>query len=96
MITIQVKSNLEPRECPKCGGMGSIAYPLMELPQDPPCDLCGGRGYVTLRACPGCGRSAYADEKGLVFCGREACVHYLLPSPNRYFARWDSWKEGSD
>jgi hypothetical protein len=75
-------------ECPKCYGVGMVVIPN-ERYEDPPCDLCEGRGWVIMHACRNCGRPAYQlSTGGPPLCFRGKCIKALLPKAQRQYERF--------
>lgn len=62
--------------CFMCQGSGILVDPLEQY-LDPACWLCEGRGWVSLRACKGCGRPAFHMVNSVIFCGRADCFEEL-------------------
>lgn len=76
---------MELRPCPRCEGRGYIVHGRYTR-QDPACDVCSGRGWVTLDVCEGCGRPAWCSgENCLPWCGRSECLAKMLPKPRRKY-----------
>lgn len=66
-----------PKLCPVCNGTGEFDTPSNMGPRVPECPVCKGGGVVDLSLICACGMPAVIVKEGVVYCGRQQCLHAM-------------------